>query len=187
MDVITQKKKRKRYLVRKKYQLGFVMKLCLLLIAGAVISTALMILFSQDTLTTSFHQSRVTIKNTGIAILPSVVYTHLLSLALVILVSAMIVIVTTHRLAGPMVRLAGDLRKIGNGDLTHRITFRKKDQANELADSFNETIDQLQNKINTIKQEVRSIRALADSDNSAADLDARLQRLEDNIQENFQT
>lgn len=62
--------KRRQYFIKKEFQVKFILKFCLLIVFGAIISTGLLFLFSQDTLTSSFQQSRLVIKSTGLAILP---------------------------------------------------------------------------------------------------------------------
>ena len=80
-----QSQRRRDYFVKKGFQFRFILKFCLLVFIGVVISTGLLFLFSQDTLTSSFQQSRLVIKNTGLAILPYVVYTNLITLGLITL------------------------------------------------------------------------------------------------------
>jgi len=47
--------------VKKDFQFRFILRFCLLLFIGVVMSTVLLFLFSQDTLTSSFQQSRLVV------------------------------------------------------------------------------------------------------------------------------
>ena len=83
-------------------------------------------------------------------------YSHLLTtLGIVTLfLSAGIVILamtTAHRIAGPYLGLQRTFDAIKNGQLDHRIKFRKEDGLDELESSFNTMIDELQQKIEKSK------------------------------------
>ena len=74
--------RRRHYFINKDFQLRFILKFCLLILCGVLVSTGLLFLFSQDTLTSTYEQSRLVIKNTSLAILPAAVYTNLITLPL---------------------------------------------------------------------------------------------------------
>jgi len=177
--------KRRIYLVKKDFQLKFILKFCLILLAGVIVSTGLLFFLSQDTLTSSFQDSRLHIKSTGLAILPAVIYTNLFTLGLVILTAIVVILFITHKIAGPLFRLEKELTRIGNGDLTGRISLREEDQITEIADSINKTADQLHKKIQEIQTDVDA------AVNSAARLKApesltdALTRLQQKIADNF--
>ena len=59
---------------------------------------------------------------------------------------------TAHRTAGPMVALEKGLNRIGRGDLTTTVKFRKNDFNQNIADSFNQNIEKLREQVVTIKQ-----------------------------------
>jgi len=55
--------KRRSYFVKKDFQFRFILKFCLLLFIGVIISTVLLPLFSWATLTSSFQQSRLVVNS----------------------------------------------------------------------------------------------------------------------------
>src|SRR6056297_3494848 len=120
--------RRKNYFIKKEFQTLFVLKFCLLVLLGVIVSTGLLFLFSQDTLTSSFEGSRLQIRSTGSAILPSVILTNLITLAVIALSSVGVTLFVSHRIAGPLYRFEKELKDIGKGDLTKKISLRKKDQ-----------------------------------------------------------
>ena len=69
-------KKRKIHFIKKDFQFKFILKFCLVVLAGVTISTGALFFFSSDTLTSSFQDSRLVIKSTSLAILPIVLYTN---------------------------------------------------------------------------------------------------------------
>ena len=177
--------KRSSYFIKKEFQFKFILRFCLLVLIGAVISTGLLFLFSQGTLTSSFQQSRLIIKNTGLAILPSVVYTNLITLALITLATIIVTLFVSHKVAGPMFRFEKELKAIGEGDLTKKIMLRKKDQIKDMADCLNNMVVSLREKILDIQTEVEHIRNFASQQSAPEDLVEELQQLHHKIQRSF--
>lgn len=146
--------KRKQYFIKKDYQFRFVMKFCLVVLVGAIISTGVLFLLSQGTLTSSFENSRLIIKNTSIAILPAVILTNIITIVLVSMATIVVVLLISHKIAGPMFRFEKELKEIGQGDLTKKITLRKKDQITDMAGSLNNMTARLHDKVLAIQSEV---------------------------------
>ncbi len=177
--------KRKHYYVKKEFQFKFILRFCLLLLLGIVISTTLLILFSQDTLTTSFQESRLVIKRTGFAILPSVIYINLITLGLVTIATVIVTLFVSHKIAGPLLRLEKEIKNIGEGDLTKKIEFRGNDQITELCNCINEMTKGLHEKIIDIRSDIGQI---SDSDagiDTPDDIRKQLDQLIQKIENNF--
>ena len=177
--------KRRHYFIKKDFQFRFIIKFCLLLLIGVVISTSLLFLFSQDTLTSSFKQSRLTIKNTALAILPATIYTNLITLGLITLATIVVTLFISHKLAGPLFRFEKDLEVIGEGDLTKTIRLRKKDQITDMADSLNKMTASLHEKVLAIRTEVEQLIELASKQNAPAELIEELKNLDEKIGKEF--
>lgn len=177
--------KRRSYFIKKDFQFRFILKFCLLVFIGVVISTVLLFLFSQDTLTSSFQQSRLVIKKTGLAILPSLVYTNLITLGLITLATIIVTLFVSHKIAGPMFRFEKELKDVGQGDLTKKVIVRKKDQITELADCLNNMIGDLRAKVLDIQTEVGHIRQSASRQNAPKGLVEELNRLHQKISSSF--
>lgn len=177
--------KRSSYFIKKEFQFKFILRFCLLVLIGAVISTGLVFLFSQGTLTSSFQHSRLIIKNTGVAILPSVIYTNLITLALITLATIIVTLFVSHKVAGPMFRFEKELKAIGEGNLTNKIMLRKKDQIKDMADCLNNMVASLREKILDIQTEVEHIRNSASQQSAPEDLVEELQQLHHKIQRSF--
>ncbi len=176
---------RKTYYIKKEFQLKFILRFCILLLVGVVISTSVLFLFSQDTLTTSFQKSKLVIENTGIAILPSVIYTNLITLGLITLASIVITLFVSHKIAGPLYRFEKEIKDIGQGDLTKKITLRGKDQITEIGDSLNNMVADLNKKVFDIHSDVENICKAAVSDNAPEKITKQLNQLRENIENNF--
>jgi methyl-accepting chemotaxis protein len=96
-----------------------------------------------------------------------------------------VILVVTHKIAGPIFRLEKELTRIGNGDLTGKITLREKDQVMEFADSINQMADRLHEKVQEIQTDID------DAYNTALRLEApdtlidTLSRLRKKLRDNF--
>lgn len=158
--------KRRHYFIKKGFQFKFILKFCLIILIGIIFSTGLLFLFSQGTLTSSFQQSRLVIKNTASAILPAVIYTNLITLGLITLATIVVTIFISHKIAGPMFRFEKELKEIGEGDLTKNIRLREKDQITDMADSLNKMIGSLHDKVLTIQTDVEHLLESASKQNA---------------------
>ena len=177
--------RRRQYFIKRDFQFRFILKFCLIVVAGVIISTGLLFLFSQGTLTSSFHQSRVTIKSTALAILPAAIYTNLITLGLITLATIVVTLFISHRIAGPMFRFEKELKAIGEGDLTKDIRLRKEDQITEMAASLNKTVASLHEKVLDIKKGVEQIIESASRQKAPEGLIEELAHLHQMIQSNF--
>ena len=110
--------RRKHYFVKKDYQTKFILKFSSLILAGALISTVLLLWLSQDTLTSSFVNSRLVVKNTSAAIFPAIILTNVIMVAVVSLAAIVVILVVSHKIAGPMYRFEREIIEIGKGDLS---------------------------------------------------------------------
>ncbi len=177
--------KRKHYLVKKEFQVKFMLKFCLLILSGVIVSTATLLLFTQGTLTTSFQGSRLAIEKTAFAILPSVLLTNLITLGLVSLASAVVILFVTHKVVGPMIRFEQDIMVIGQGDLTKRIRLRNKDQLTETADKLNKMTGNLHAKVLDIRNGLEHIIGAASEKDVPQNIIAELNSLQQRIETYF--
>lgn len=169
---------RKSYFTHNQFQFTFIIKFCLLLLAGVILSTTLLLLFSQGSLTSTFQNSRLIIKHTSLAILPAIVYTNLITLGLISIGAIFVTMLISHRIFGPLVRLEKELLAIGSGDLTGKLVLREKDQLTSIANSINTMTADLHVRVSAIRTEVQHLRQAAAARNEKGDLADQLSRLE---------
>jgi methyl-accepting chemotaxis protein len=172
---------RQNYFIKKGFQIRFILKFCLLLLAGVVISTSLLLLFSQNTLTSTYQQSRLVIENTALAILPSIAYTSLITLVLLTIATIIVTLFISHKIAGPMFRFEKELREIGEGNLTKKVRLRSKDQAAELAECINDMTTDLREKIINFQNEVERILESARKQNAPEEIVEGLAHLHEEL------
>ena len=155
--------KRRQVYIKKGFQFKFMLRFCLVILVGAVISTALLLALSQGTLTSSFQDSRLVIRETSTAILPAVLYTNLITLGLITLASILVTLFVSHKIAGPLYRFELEINQIAEGDLTRKIHLRQNDQITDIAKCLNKMTGSLNNKLGVIRNSVDELaRSAAD-------------------------
>ena len=177
--------RRKRYFIRRSFQTAFILKFCSLLLMGVMISTALLFLFSRDTLTSSFQHSELVIENTATAILPTAVFTNLVTLGLIAIATIIVVLFVSHKLAGPLFRFDKEIKEIAEGNLTTVVTLRSKDQITDLAETLNHMTGSLRDKILSIQKDVAQSIETASQENASDRLIQELNQLQTRIGEHF--
>lgn len=177
--------KRRQYFIRKDYQFKFILKFCLIVLAGSIISTAFLFFFAQGTLTSSFEHSRLVIRNTANAIMPAVILTNVITLIVITFATIVIVLFISHKIAGPMFRFEKDLKDIGQGDLTKKVRLRKKDQFTNLADSLNTMTATLHEKVVSTQEEVGQLIARASKETAPQGLIEGLNHLHKSLNQRF--
>jgi len=186
MTAKKQPRKRKTRLIKKGFQIQFVIKFCLIILTGVIISTALLIFFSQGTLTSSFQNSRLVIQETGAAILPAVLYTNLITLGLISAITVFVTLFISHKIAGPIYRVEKEMKNIAFGNLSNKISLRKNDQIKEMAESLNQMAESLHEKMVEIRNEVDHLQTSAVHQNAPKTVIDEIQRLKQKIKNNFQ-
>jgi methyl-accepting chemotaxis protein len=145
---------RRQYFIKKDFQARFIARFILILIIGGVISVGMTLLTTRGTLTTSFVDSRLVIQDTPLVILPSVVLTTVISILVVGIIAAIVMLLVSHKIAGPMFRFEKDIERITGGDLKSHINLRKGDQFQEMVKTLNTMIDSLNSKVSEIRHDV---------------------------------
>ena len=177
--------KRKIRFIRKDFQLRFILKFCLLVLAGTAISTGVLFFLSSGTLTSSFQNSRLVIKSTSAAILPLLLYTNLITLALITLATIVVTFIISHRLFGPLYRFKMDLAEIGKGDLIKEVRLRNKDQLTDFVLTINNMTSSLNSRVSDIEADLAEVVKSASLKNVPEETIQELKRLHQKIGDNF--
>ncbi|MCG8685312.1 MAG: HAMP domain-containing protein [Desulfobacterales bacterium] len=145
--------KRRQYYIKPGFQTRFTILFLSILIMGGVVSLGLTLAFTQDSLTSTYVDSKLVIQNTSLAIMPSVIFTTVLTTLGIGSIAALFFLVISHKIAGPIHRFELDIQRVAKGDLATRIRIRKNDQFQELAISLNQMISALNERVLEIKKE----------------------------------
>ena len=149
--------RRRRYFIDKKFQTNFTIDFLLIIVIATIAVTLLFLFYSRDTVTVGYTGSEVKLLDTGDYFLP----TLLLSTSAVVIFSGVVgiivLILISHRIAGPLFRFETILNELSKGDLTKRFKLRKKDQFAELANRINTLTEIMNVKIGSIKTQTAEI------------------------------
>ena len=167
--------RRKNYFIKKDFQAKFILKFCILVILTALISAGIIYLFSERSVTTVFEKSRLTIKPSTEFIMPGLIISSLISIVFVSIATIAIVLFISHKIAGPLYKLENSIEKIGDGDVSFDIYFRKHDQAKALSDTFNKSRKRLNGIISDVRKDFKDLTAALEearkiSEQGSADL-----------------
>jgi len=105
-----------------------------------------------------------------------------LSELVVVLVTYVLGVRMTHRVAGPVYSMAHTLEHMGEGDLSFRIHLRKADYFQDVGEELNESIARLRSRVVEIKATVKKLEAQLPADQPeivelVAELDRQLDGL----------
>lgn len=156
--------RRRNYFIDKRFQRKFILKFCTLVAIGAVISGSIVYMMSKSTVTTTFENLRLTIKSTADFILPSVLLGSAVVIVVIGLASIAVTLFTSHRIAGPLYRMAKDIEEVSSGNLKKRFNLRSADELKPLAKGLDDMTQSLRNDINGIKCDVAGLEAAGESE-----------------------
>ncbi len=141
------KNRRRNYYIDKEFQTIFILKFCSLIVIGCVISGLIIYAMSRATVTTTFENSRLTIKSTADFILPAVLLSGAVVIVLIGLATIIMTLFISHKIAGPLYRLDKDVQEITAGNLRVIFRLRTGDELKPLVGSMNDMTNTLRTRI----------------------------------------
>ena len=151
--------KRRNYFIDKSFQTKFIVKFCLLNIAASLLIGILIYVLNRQTNTVAFENLRVVVKSTADFIRPIMSLVIVIVTFFVAIATMIVVLFTSHRIAGPLYRLTVELEKIRAKDLSHSIRIRATDQLQRLARECEAMRAEYQQSMDKVKGTWSSIRA----------------------------
>ncbi len=123
--------------IERKFKAVFVIKFCLIIILGALFVGVGLYLFYGRKLGETYYSALSTIVNLKDILIPAIVFTILLQFIIFSIVTILLTLFISHRIAGPVYRLERVLNNVSSGDLSlTSIRLRTRDQIQSIADSF---------------------------------------------------
>ena len=153
---------RRKYFISRKFQIEFSFRFLLIIAAASIMVMLLFFYNSRGTLTAGYTGSEVKLLQTGAYFLPSLVVSTIIIVIFACLTGALVMILLSHRLAGPLFRFQVVLDELSSGNLTMRFNLREKDQLKELADRMNGMAGVMDWKIGEIKSNAAEISAIVE-------------------------
>jgi methyl-accepting chemotaxis protein len=161
--MIAQKEiRRKNYFIKKQFQGMFMLKFSLLMGLGLLISACGLYIYTRPSTTTSFINSRLTIISTSDYILPVLIWAGLAVFFVMAIITSLVVMYMSHRIAGAMFNIERSLNRIAEGDLTINTKLRSTDQLQEMAEGVNRIAKALSDRVSSAKESLSNIKAEID-------------------------
>lgn len=156
--MVGREKHRRVYFIEKRFQISFILKFCVLVIIGSLLTGALVYFLSQRSTTVVFEHSRALVKSTSDFLLPLLMQTIIVVSIIVAVATIVLTLFISHKIAGPLYRLKKELANIGIGDLTGDFSLRRDDQLQDVASGVSAMIKGLRDRIGNLKNGWRSLK-----------------------------
>jgi methyl-accepting chemotaxis protein len=168
---------RRRYFINRKFQIEFSLRFLLIIAAAAVTVLLLFFYNSRGTVTAGYTGSEVKLVQTGVYFLPSLLASTAVIVVFACLIGALVMILLSHRLAGPLFRFQAVIDELASGNLALRFNLRDKDQFKELADRINGMAGLLDWKMGEIKGQAAQIEAILERLRQTASREAPFEKI----------
>ncbi len=140
------KHKRKTYFLPNTSQAKILLAVQIILaVIGLIASAVLFILLNRD-LTANFFSAHLTLRNVRDILFPSLLIINIVLL----MMSGIINIFFSHRIAGPAYRISMVLKKIASGDWSQKAFLRKGDYLKEIASALNQSVDSTTERLGSL-------------------------------------
>jgi len=154
---------RRNYFIEKGFQARFIVRFCILIILGGLLTTAIVYFLAAKSNTVAFINSRVVVRSTADFMLPLLLQTVLVVVIIIGLVTIVLALFASHKIAGPMYRLKKVTESLAKGDFSSNFRIRKLDQFQELADAFTSMIAQLRKELSDLKKDSAAVSGKLDN------------------------
>ena len=129
--------KRRNYFINKEFQGRYIFNYFLLVTIGSLLFISIFSFFSSNTLSIVYDNYHL-----QLGVTPQILFKKILSTQWLFVVFGggivtLVTLLLTHRVAGPFYRFEKTLDEMIDGDISHKIFLRPKDQGKELAQKIN--------------------------------------------------
>jgi len=145
------KGKRRIYFIDRKFQVQFIMKFCLLVIVGSLVTVSLLYIIGSRTTTVSFENTEAVVKSTADFIIPILIQTVIIVMVITGIFTIMLTLFISHKIAGPLFRLEKEFKSMAEGDISADFKLRGDDQLQNIAASLNEMKARLRFYLSTLQ------------------------------------
>ncbi|MFC1704266.1 HAMP domain-containing protein [Candidatus Omnitrophota bacterium] len=143
--------RRRNYFIKERFQTKFILRFCILIVCGSILSGAILYYISGDTVTTAFVDSRLSIVATSDYILPALLASSLIAATSIGIATIFVIMYMSHRIAGPLFKIEEGIKEIGDGNINLKIHLRSSDEIGEMAKDINEMTEKLAKRLQEIK------------------------------------
>ena len=135
--------RRKRLLIDRRFQLALIGKLLAVQLVLLALATAALWLFTDSELGATLQRASITAASVRELIAPVLITMGVVSAVLATVATFLVVLVASHRIAGPLYRIQQALEQVAAGDLHPLTRIREHDQGEPLAEQLRATVAQV--------------------------------------------
>jgi len=157
--------RRRIHMIKMDFQRNFIFKFCAIIVLSSLTIGGIVYALSASSTTTAFENSRLLIKSTQDFILPFLMISCLAGIIMSGILTIIITLFISHRIAGPIYRLEKDIIEVNKGNLCLDINVRENDELQDLAKSLNQMLKTIRMSIAEMDKELSSIPSEALSNN----------------------
>jgi len=162
--------RRRNYYIKREFQRDFIMKFCLVVLAGAFMSGAIIYCMSMSTSTTSFENLRLVIRSTADYILPAVLLSGIVVIIVTGIAAVFITLMASHKIVGPLYRIEQDIKQFASGNLAQEFNLRQGDEVKPIAEALNSMAHCLRDEVGSLKAAVAELESAAASAGAPAEV-----------------
>lgn len=155
--------KRKIYFIDKPFQAKFILKFCVIVILGGLLTIGMLYLWAGKANTVAIVNSRVLVRTTADFILPILIQTVIAVLIFAGLAVIALTLLVSHKIAGPLYHLKNAIEKLEGGNFAEDFHIRRGDQLQNIAGNFNKMIRRLREVIRSLKKDIPALKEKLDS------------------------
>ncbi len=156
--------RRRKYFIKKDSQARFILRFVGISLAGGLAAVALFVYLGGKKMDTVLYSMILPGKSAAKLLLPELLWIN----GAIILFIATVLLFTANRLLntlnGPLRKIAADLRRATEGDLTIRTVLRKEDEFQDTAAEINAAIQTVHSALSTCREQLQRIESLAQQD-----------------------
>lgn len=150
--------KRKVHFIDKNFQTKFILKFCILVALGGLLTIGILYFWAGEASTVSIVNSRVQVRSTADFILPILIQTVIIVLIIVSLSAIIVTLFVSHKISGPLYRLKGTMENLESGDFAEDFNIRRNDQLQNIAVTFDNMIKKIREALKGLKENVSLIK-----------------------------
>ena len=152
--------RRRQYYINKKFQGNFIVQFSAFLILGCMAFGLAVYVYSAQTLTTAFIDSKLRVMSTASFLLPALILIALVVTAILAVMAAFRLLLLSHKIAGPLYRLEKTAQAITSGKLDFQVKLRSGDELQAFARTMDEMVKELRIRATEIRDQNQKLRKI---------------------------
>ncbi|PKL42474.1 MAG: hypothetical protein CVV42_20785 [Candidatus Riflebacteria bacterium HGW-Riflebacteria-2] len=152
------KQTRKHYLILPSYQIRLVAFMSLVVFVGSILHGFFLYQITSKNIQEGFLSAHNRLRSTWEILKPAIIVTNSLSFLLITVFLLIVTVFISHRLIGPMFKVAGHLRRLSSGKLEQSsLRLREGDEGQVLCEAVNELQDKFRQRFVRLRKLKTSI------------------------------